>query len=115
MDLPNITDDDMKAGAASARSYTLMILRKTPKYASDPNAQAIVWEHGRRNYALRAAGVLSIVCPVRDESDVAGIGIFNADLEQTKGILDGDPGVQAGIFSYDAHTCRGFPGDCLPS
>ncbi len=115
MDLPDITDEDMKAGAASARTYTLMILRKTPKYASDPNAQTIVWEHGRRNYALRAAGLLSIVCPVRDDSDLAGIGIFNADLEQTTEILDGDPGVQAGIFTYEAHLCRGFPGDSLPA
>jgi hypothetical protein len=29
--------------------------------------------------------------------------------------MDGDPGVQAGVFVYDVHTCRGFPGDALPA
>jgi hypothetical protein len=29
--------------------------------------------------------------------------------------MDEDPGVKAGIFVYEVHACRGFPGDCLPS
>ena len=30
-------------------------------------------------------------------------------------IMDGDPGVVAGVFVYDVHPCRGFPGDALAS
>ena len=41
-------------------------------------SRAIVWEHGRRNMALRAQGTLPIVCPVGDDSEWAGIGIFDA-------------------------------------
>jgi hypothetical protein len=26
----------------------------------------IIWEHGRRNFSLRADGLLSIICPVGD-------------------------------------------------
>jgi hypothetical protein len=26
-----------------------------------------------------------------------------------------DPGVQAGIFTFEVHACRGFPGDALPA
>ncbi len=29
-------------------------------------------------------------------------------------MMDADPGVRAGIFAYDAHPVRGFPGSALP-
>ena len=66
---------------ATAKTYSLVIL--------DPGA--------RRNFQLRADGILRIVCPVNDD-------IFEATP---------DPGVQAGIFTYEVHPCRGFPGDAL--
>jgi len=56
-----------------------------------PDADKIVWEHGRRNFELRRDGILSIVCPVRDESDVSGIGIFSTSPEETRRIMDRDP------------------------
>ncbi len=76
--------------------------------------EKIIWEHGRRKHALRADGVLSIVCPVADGSDVYGIGIFNGSIEEVQKIMDEDPGVKAGVFIYEVHTCRSFPGDSLP-
>ncbi|MCC6983691.1 MAG: hypothetical protein IT535_10515 [Bauldia sp.] len=62
---------------------------------------------------MRAAGKLLIVCPVMDESDVCGIGIFDATVEETKALMDDDPGVKAGVFVYDLHASRSFPGDAL--
>jgi hypothetical protein len=35
-------------------------------------------------------------------------------MEQTKEIMEGDPGVMAGVFIYEVHTARSFPGDSLP-
>jgi hypothetical protein len=90
-----------------------MVLRTGPRW-DDPGKDKIIWEHGRRNFQLRADGVLSIVCPVIDGGDVKGIGIFNASLEETKRIMDDDPGVRAGIFLFETHPCRSFPGDALP-
>ena len=29
--------------------------------------------------------------------------------------MDQDPAVKEGIFVYEAHPCRSFPGDCLPA
>jgi hypothetical protein len=55
-----------------------------------------------------------LLCPVTDDSEVAGIGIFNAGVEETRAILEEDPGVQAGVFVYEVHPCRSFPGDSLP-
>ena len=55
-----------------------------------------------------------MVCPIRDGSELSGVGIFNASLEETRKIMEEDPGVKAGIFLYEAHTCRSFPGSRLP-
>lgn len=111
--MTTITDEYMCEMLAQSRQYCLVILRATPKRREE-GADKIVWEHGRRNFVLRSQGVLSIVCPVNDGSDVSGIGIFNAPLEEVRKIMDEDPGVRAGIFVYEAHVCRGFPGSSLP-
>ncbi len=107
-----ITDDYMREMMTKTKPYTIVILKKGAKHSS-PEAAPITWEHARRNFSLRAAGKLAIVCPVRDESDVVGLGIFACDAEETRRLMDGDPGVQAHIFRYDVHPSRSFPGDAL--
>jgi hypothetical protein len=67
-----------------------------------------------RRARQRRDGQLAVVCPVVDDSDVAGIGIFRTDLAETAQIMAGDPGLPAGVFEYEVHPCRGFPGDRLP-
>jgi hypothetical protein len=108
-----ITDEMMRERIAHTKSYTVVILRKTTKYG-EPGTDQIIWEHGRRNFQLREEGLLPIVCPVRDESDVSGVGIFTATPEEVKKLYDEDPGVKAGVFTYEIHSCRSFPGDSLP-
>jgi hypothetical protein len=111
--MSSITDDVMRAMLAKAKPYTIVILKSTPK-RHEPGVDKIVWEHGRRNFDLRAAGKLAIVCRVTDGSDVAGIGIFHADPEETRRIMDADPGVKSGVFLYEIHPSISFPGDALP-
>jgi hypothetical protein len=113
LSVKRFTDNEMKDLLPTAEAYSVAILKAGPKYRS-PEAAQIIWEHGRRNFGLRDQGVLSVVLPVTDESDVCGIGVFNCSVEQAKKIMDGDPGVAAGVFVYDVHPCRGFPGDHLP-
>ena len=108
----DITDEYMRNQLRTSRTYSLVILRPGPRYGAE-GTEPIVWAHGKRNFELRADGVLAVVCPVGDDT-VSGIGIFDADVERTRAIMDGDPGVQAGVFVYQIHTCRGFPGDTLP-
>lgn len=108
-----ITDEQMRERIQEAKPYTIVLLHKTQK-AGEPGADKIVWEHGRRNFELRADGSLAIVCPVRDESDFSGLCIFTTNEEETRKIMDGDPGVQAGVFTYEIHPTRSFPGSQLP-
>jgi len=112
--MAEITDEFMMAMLPKTKTYTTVLLRAGPNRTME-GADKVAWEHGRRNFSLRADGLLSIVCPVLDGSDLAGIGIFNATEDETKAIMDGDPGVQAGVFVYEIHPVRSFPGDSLPA
>lgn len=76
---------------------------------------SIVMEHGRRNAAMRVAGLLPVVCPIADGSAVTGIGIFDLSFEDTQRVMDGDPGVRAGLFTYELHPCWSIPGSTLPN
>ena len=111
--MKTIADEEMRQMMTTTKPYCVVILKTGPKW-DEPGKEPIMWEHGRRNFALRAEGLLSIVCPVRDGSGVTGIGIFNASEDATRVIMDDDPGVQAGIFVYELHPTRSFPGDMLP-
>ncbi len=111
--MTEITDEFMTQMLSRARDYSIVILKAGPN-RSRPGAEKIIWEHARRNFLLRARGVMPIICPITDGGDLAGIGIFNADIDLAKSIMDQDPAVKEGVFVYEAHPCRSFPGDCLP-
>jgi uncharacterized protein YciI len=108
-----ITDEYMKQMMTKTGEYTIVILKATQK-RNEPEAEKTIWEHGRRNFSLREEGKLSIVCPINDGTEVKGVGIFSTSQEETKKIMEEDPGVKAGIFTYEIHPCRSFPGDMLP-
>ena len=107
-----ISDEYMKEMITKTRDYTIVILRATQK-RNEPGAERIIWEHGRRNFSLREEGKLPIACPINDGTEVKGIGIFTTNVEETKRIMDEDPGVKAGIFTYEVHKCRSSPGAML--
>jgi hypothetical protein len=108
-----ITDEYMRQMLGKTKEYCICILRTTPKRAQT-GAKLIVTEHHRRNFVLRADGLLSIICPISDDSGISGVNIFNAGPEEVKKIMDEDPAVKAGIFTYELHVSRSFPGDALP-
>ncbi len=112
--MQTITDDYMRQMLPTTKPYCIVILKAGPK-RHEPGVEAIIWEHGRRNFALRAEGIMPIVCPVNDGSDVTGVGIFITSAEETQKIMDEDPGVKAGVFVYEIHPCRTFPGSSLPA
>ena len=112
-ELPTISDEFMRSMLPTAQTYTVVMLRRGPAY-DPPASNPIIWEHGRRNFALRAAGLLSVVCPISDDTDLAGIGIFDAPPADVERLLEGDPAVQAGVLLFEVHPARGFPGDSLP-
>jgi hypothetical protein len=111
--MPEITDEYMREMLGKSRDYTFLLLKAGANYTA-PEAGPIIFEHARRNFQLRAEGVLSIVARVTDDSECSGIGIFNGSVEEVTRLMDDDPGVKAGIFTYELHPVRGLPGDALP-
>lgn len=111
--MASLTDDFMRQMISRTKNYTIVILMAGPN-RDMPGAEKIIWEHGRRNFSLRENGVLCIVCPISDDSELRGVGIFNAGIDDVRSLMDDDPGVKAGIFVYEVHSCRSFPGDRLP-
>ncbi len=110
--MTGITDEYMQQMLLTTKAYTVVILKAGPNRDRN-DIQEIIWEHARRNFELRDSGILSIVCPVRDGSEINGIGIFNTSEEETIQLMDDDPGVREGIFIYEIHPVRSFPGDML--
>ncbi|BBZ69032.1 hypothetical protein [Mycobacterium paraseoulense] len=111
--MKTFTDEEMGELLAGAKLYSVVILKQGPGFG-DESTPGTVWEHGRRNFGLRDDGVLAVVLPVTDGSDVCGIGVFAATVEETTAIMADDPGVARGVFTFEVHPCRGFPGDALP-
>jgi hypothetical protein len=70
-----ITDAYMQEMLDKTRPFTVMILHKTAKH-NEPGTDKIIWEHVRRNFALRRDGKLCVITPIADESDVSGVGIL---------------------------------------
>ena len=103
----------MKQMLIKTKNYTAVILRATEKI-NDQGTESVKYEHGQRNFQLQKDGDLSIVCRINDETDIKGLAIFNCEPEDVKILMEGDPGVIAGIFTYEIHPCSSFAGDKLP-
>lgn len=108
-----ITDELMREMMTRTRAFAAVILKPGPRFG-EPGSEKIIWEHGRRNFELRAAGLLRIVCPIRDGGGVAGIGIFDGPVDEIERLMREDPAVEAGVLVFEIHACRSFPGDALP-
>ena len=110
----------LREALPSTRPYTVVVLKVGPKFSMpgpdrDSWVAKIIWQHGKRNFALRTAGLMPIVCPIADGSGVTGVGIFAGSPEEVDRIMSQDPGVKEGIFTYDIHPTRTFPGSALPA
>jgi hypothetical protein len=116
--LPEVTDEMLRASLGATRPYTIVILKAGPRFSPpgpdrDPQVAATIWKHGKRNFALRMAGLLRVVCPVADGTDVSGVGIFDAEPEEVDRILAADPAVIEEILRYEIHPTRTFANSTL--
>ncbi|MGN6618179.1 MAG: YciI family protein [Ilyomonas sp.] len=107
-----ITDEYMYSMLATTKSYCVVVLKAGRNITSE-NAKKIIWEHGRRNFALRSEGKVAVVAPVTREGDIAGFYIFNTNEEEAIEIMNDDPAVKEGVFEFITYPCKSFPGDGL--
>ncbi|MQY31932.1 YciI family protein [Nocardia aurantia] len=107
-----VTDEQIQALAATAKPFSMAILRWGPQRTMS-GANAIELEHQRRMVSLRAAGVITVLCPV-DSDTVAGVAVMTVPAEDATAIMAEDPCVRAGMMDCEVHPCHGFPGDTIP-
>ena len=108
-----VTDEFMLEMREKAKVYTMVLLYRGPEW-DRPDRDPIIWEHGRRNHALRLEKMISIVGPIPDEAPLSGLAISEKGTDEVTDILRGDPAVQAGVFVFEVHPFISFPGDALP-
>ncbi|RIQ32493.1 YciI family protein [Jiangella rhizosphaerae] len=108
-----VTDEQIRDLAATARPYSLAVLRWGPERTMD-GAAATELEHQRRMASLRADGVIAILCPVASDT-LAGVAIMTVPAEEAEQIMAEDPCVRAGMMRCEVYSCHGFPGDALPA
>jgi predicted ester cyclase len=118
--LPAVTGQMLGDALQGVRPYTICILNACPSYQEPGPAREswvadLIWEHGKRNYALYLAGLMRIVCPVGDGSGTTGVSIFDADPDEVDLIMRQDPAVKAGLFTYEIHVTQTFPESTLAS
>ena len=118
--LPDVTDDMFRELLRTTQPYTVVVLKPGPRYSPpgpdrDPEIAALIQRHGKRNMALRAAGLMPIICPIADGGPLTGIGVFVTDAAETDRIYSLDPAVQGGALTYEVHPTVSFPGSELPS
>jgi hypothetical protein len=116
--LPAVTDEMLQGALHHIRPYTVCILKAGPSFQEPGSAREdwvadLIWEHGKRNYALHLAGLLRTVCPIGDGRGTTGVGIFDADPDEADQIMRQDPGVKAGLFTYEIHATQTFPESTL--
>ena len=116
--LPPVTDEMLQGALQHIRPYTVCILKaglsfQEPGPARESWVTDLIWEHGKRNYALYLAGLKRIVCPIGDGSGTTGVSIFDADPDEVDQIMRQDPGVKAGLFTYEIHATQTFPESTL--
>jgi len=116
--LPAVTDEMLQRALQHIRPYTVCILKAAPRFQEPGPAREswvadLIWEHGKRNYALYLAGLKRIVCPIGDGSGTTGVSIFDADPDEVDQIMRQDPGVKAGLFTYEIHATQTFPESTL--
>ena len=109
--MSDVTDEYMQGELAKAREYAVVFLKPGPNI--DTADRSLIWEHGRRNFELRAAGIMNIVGPMTDGGEIQGMCLINGTADEAATVMDGDPAVVAGIFTYEIHTMKSFPGDAL--
>lgn len=87
------------------QKYFVIFLKKGPnRDQSEKEAKKIQSEHLAYLGGLFKEGILNMNGPIGDESDIAGISVYNtATMEEAIKLAEADPSVKAGRLMVEAH------------
>src|SRR5687767_12530218 len=99
---------DILAQMGNMKPYTILLFKKGPEFNSADAQKIIQSEHLPHLFKLRAEGKLLLTMPVKDNTDLAGIAIYDSlDKEELKKLTESDQAVQKGVFIYELLNSMG--------
>jgi uncharacterized protein len=100
-------------GSIQLETYELVLLRHTRQYGEfeDENRERIFREHLGHTLSMVASGKQLVAGPITDspaeDEQVCGFGLFQqGSLDAVRRMMDADPGVQQGLYTFDVMTWR---------
>jgi len=89
----------------SMRTYVLALIYRGPNRIEDEKASAELQRaHLANNARLADEGKLILAGPFRDNTDLRGIWLFDAEtVEQAQAWVDTDPAIRAGTLRVELH------------
>lgn len=107
--MPEVTEEFIRSSVASAKPYSLVVLRRGPNFDSTAHLQM---EHLKHIFTLRLAGQQVLTCPVMDPgSEIVGIALMPMGKDEATALTAADPGVKAGRVTFEVLGCMAMPGD----
>jgi uncharacterized protein YciI len=98
-------------GSIEFDSYEIVLLRRTrhSRESGEQTQERIFREHAAYTIGLRTQGHILAAGPVRqakaEDEPVTGFGIYQkGSHEQVRELLENDPGVQQGQYTFDIMT-----------
>ncbi len=91
------------------REYFLGLLKRGEQYSSErtPERWELQCDHLAYLRSQVEAGRYFFGGPVTDGGAILGVTVIQAgSVEEAEAIMAADPGVQAGLFSFDVHPVR---------
>jgi uncharacterized protein len=93
--------------------YELVLLRRTRQYGDfdEESRERIFREHLRHTLSMVASGQQLAAGPITDspaaDEQLCGFGLFQqGSLDAVRRMMDADPGVQQGLYTFDVMTWR---------
>jgi uncharacterized protein YciI len=98
-------------------TYQMVLLRHTAagRDFDEQTRERIFREHLAYTLSMVAGGDQLAAGPVKDspagDTDICGLGIYQKEsLDEVRRLIEQDPGVQQGLYSFDVMTWHTAPG-----
>jgi uncharacterized protein len=100
-------------GGIQLETYEFVLLRRTRQYGDfdEENRERIFREHLGHTLSMVRSGQQLAAGPVTDspaeDEQICGFGLFQrGSLDEVRRMMDADPGVQQGLYTFNVMTWR---------
>ena len=110
-----VTQEQIRQELAKGKPYIVVLLKKGKKFITDKaQAEAMRGKHFDHLFQLRAEGKVIVLFGTRENGEIRSIEVFvSTDKPEVERLVNEDPAVQAGHFSFELLQMTGLPGDIV--